>query len=217
MAKGLGPALVAEFSGLVWQGNSVKHKMPKYKDVAPFGQMPLLYLGEDRAKPVGQTTAIINTIAKLAKTEGEGADFQMSQMLIAQGEDIFASLARYVPTTFRALGEYPKAPTLQHHNDFWSTMVPKQCDLMEALIDERTGTFTSSGTSPGELYLFAVLHQMMLMHPTFLDSSPNLKSFYTTLHDHAKVKSVLTGESPMGPLKQYFMNPPAEEDKGQEA
>ncbi len=97
MAKGLGPALVAEFSGLPWRGprtlpwdSSEWRGDDGYKasGESPLGQLPLLEMDGVR---MSQTTAIINHIAHRVGGELEGATsaaFAVSQMLLAEGEDL---------------------------------------------------------------------------------------------------------------------------------
>ena len=72
MAKGLGPALVLEHSGVAWKGNAdlefdAAEHWAELKPSTPFGQMPVL------AGPGGfqlaQTVAIINYVAKVAGSE----------------------------------------------------------------------------------------------------------------------------------------------------
>ena len=96
LAKGAGPALVAEHSGLPWAGSgslgfSIEREWPALKPSAPFGQLPLLTVlddrGEGRSFTIAQSTAIINSIARLAGTQGTSeADVAMSQQLLAEGE-----------------------------------------------------------------------------------------------------------------------------------
>ena len=101
MAKGLQLSLIAEMSGLAWTGFTVEDEGPKSwaeikaSGVAPFGQMPLLKV--DGLRTIGQSTAIANYLAKLAgpKLQGESpTDFAISQMCMAEGEDIFSALGR---------------------------------------------------------------------------------------------------------------------------
>ena len=56
MAKGLGPALVANHSGLQWQGSTDPAvEAIDYKAVSPFGQQPLLLI--DGADPCLDTSS----------------------------------------------------------------------------------------------------------------------------------------------------------------
>ena len=99
MAKGLQLALIAEMSGVAWSGFTVEGEGPKSwpeikaSGVAPFGQMPLLKV--DGLRTIGQSAAIANYLAKLAgpKLQGESPqDFAISQMCMAEGEDIFSAI-----------------------------------------------------------------------------------------------------------------------------
>mmetsp|Transcript_19030 Transcript_19030/g.32285 ORF Transcript_19030/g.32285 Transcript_19030/m.32285 type:complete len:219 (-) Transcript_19030:166-822(-) len=58
-----------------------------YKSFAPFGQLPVLKDGE---VTIGQSMAVAHYCARLAKLEGEGADWATSEMMIEEHNDIFA-------------------------------------------------------------------------------------------------------------------------------
>lgn len=101
MAKGLQLALCAEMSGLNWTGFTTEETGPKSwgeikpTGIAPFGQMPLLKLPNGRV--MAQSVAIANYIAKKAGAALEGADdedFALSQMLMAEAEDIYSMLGK---------------------------------------------------------------------------------------------------------------------------
>ena len=79
---------------------------------------------------------------------------------------------------------------------FWAEIVPGHVKKLEATVSKRNGggdmlkcfsgicgpnsaavaTFTSSGTSPGELLLFACLDQMSLVNSGFMRNSPGLSA-----------------------------------------
>ena len=59
----------------------------------------------------------------------------------------------------------------------------------------------------GELYLWSILHQMALVQPTCLDATHVLKNFYSIVLKSETAARVLSGESPMGPFKPYFVVP----------
>ncbi len=61
-------------------------------------------------------------------------------------------------------------------------------------------------------YLFAVLHQMAVVRPDAFATTPRLEAFYRRLLGDGRVKRVLSGESPFGKLKQYFLAPAPDED-----
>lgn len=100
-SKGLGPALVAEFSGVPWKGNKdLSYKAAEMwgsvKPTAPFGQMPLLTTPDGNV--LAQTNAIINVLAKAGGIEGEGQAYAVSQMLLCETEDIYQLMVKYLPT-----------------------------------------------------------------------------------------------------------------------
>ena len=78
---GLAPTLVAEHSGL-----------------PSFGQLPILDTG---SFVVRQTVTICNYIGRAAGTECRDVnEYTMSQMLMAEGEDLYNLMQRYQPTVF---------------------------------------------------------------------------------------------------------------------
>ena len=100
-SKGLGPALVAEFSGVPWKGNKdlgykAVEMWGSLKPSAPFGQMPLLTTPDGEV--IAQTNAIINLLAKAGGIDGEGKAYAVSQMLLCETEDIYQLMVRYIPS-----------------------------------------------------------------------------------------------------------------------
>ena len=95
MAKGLGPTLVAQFSGLDWEGPAYVDMQPTgvkldYKKVSPFGQRPILIVD---GITMSQTVAIISYIGRKAGMMGDtDKDFAMSQMLLAEAEDVYKAV-----------------------------------------------------------------------------------------------------------------------------
>jgi len=126
MAKGLGPALLCEHSGLAWKGNADLPFDPAswstLKPDTPFGQMPLLRI-EGQDEYIAQTTAILNVVGKLAGNEGDAREYAVSQMLIAESEDIMQLMIGALPTINKALGVPPKGDRA-HYDDFWASALP---------------------------------------------------------------------------------------------
>eukprot|EP00746_Dinoflagellata_sp_MGD_P022715 gnl/MRDRNA2_/MRDRNA2_153176_c0_seq1.p1 gnl/MRDRNA2_/MRDRNA2_153176_c0~~gnl/MRDRNA2_/MRDRNA2_153176_c0_seq1.p1 ORF type:complete len:246 (+),score=54.23 gnl/MRDRNA2_/MRDRNA2_153176_c0_seq1:99-836(+) len=220
MAKGLGPALVAELSGLPWLGNKdlgfSRETWPELKATGkpPFGQVPLL---EDNGRFIGQSTAIVNYIGKKAKTEGKTQDdYAMSQMLLAEGVDLDTEFFKCQPS----VGGYGYAgfddmiyddPMLKKgsaaaHAKFWDEWVPGQFSKLETLLAGKD-KFTSSGRTVGEIYVWAMMHQMKLCKPDMYKETPNLGRFYESLFNEPGVQKVLKGESTMGELARYYVDP----------
>ena len=59
---------------------------------------------------------------------------------------------------------------------------------------------------PGELYLFGMLHQCVLVDSTVLDAPQHatLKAWFGGVVADPRTVRVLSGRSAMGPLHQYF-------------
>ena len=165
MAKGMQVTMVAHHSGLSWEGKpegfAWRDGTNAMKPRAPFGQLPLLFVGGDDTAPVAQTTAIAAVIGKLAGTDGaeNTNDFAMSSMLVAEAEDIYAALQKGQPTLYAKIGSGVK--TTQTHEELWTTSLPHHLGCLEKLCDENGG-FTSTGVTCGEMFLWGVLHQVVL-------------------------------------------------------
>ena len=216
MAKGLGPALVAQHSGLPWSGNAtlgftIAEHWKALKPQTPFGQLPLLtVLGPDGFE-LAQTTAIVNCIDQLAQTNPttnrDGVKgFARSQQLIAEAEDIYNLMVKFLPTLYKRLSDeavVTSKGTAADYATFWSELLPKQLAHLERLTP--LGEQGSSLYSSGELYLFAMLHQAHLVCDTIFAATPTLGEWYARLRADHRTQRVLNGESPMGELAQYFV------------
>lgn len=62
---------------------------------------------------IAQTTAIVNYIGMIAGTEGSGLDYAVSQMLIAEAEDLYAMTNKNVPTIVAPLNQGIKGDKVQ--------------------------------------------------------------------------------------------------------
>ena len=111
-AKGLGPALNLAFSGLPWKGpkalgwTAAEWGPLKESGEPPFGQLPLLRTGGP-AGSLSQCIAIVNYVARKAGPVLEGADERevaLSQMLMAEGEDLYNAWGKVNPTGRRGAG-----------------------------------------------------------------------------------------------------------------
>jgi glutathione S-transferase len=222
MAKGLAPALVAEVSGRAWTATTFKDPATEWggenglkaTGKCPFGQVPLLEVparGKAPAQNIGQATAICNYIARIAKRksglEGDTAgEYAMSQMLMAEGEDLYNSMQKNQTTMF--VKEYGGAKNSKEESaKWWADGAKAQIAMLEKLLGTTEGpAFTKAGTSVGEIYLFAMLHQMKLVHGDILDDAKGLLAWYDATKANESVAKVLKGESAGGEYKQYFMD-----------
>ena len=99
--------------------------------------------------------------------------------------------------------------------ELWETTLPPHLHRLEELLGGRPGAVNAArgqwipGEMAGELCLWAILHQHVLVEPTVLDATPRLAGFYTTLAESARVRRVLAGKSTFGPIGQYFFGPKA--------
>ena len=163
MAKGLGPTLVAEFSGIDWEGPKYVDMQPTgvkldYKKVSPFGQRPILIVD---GITMSQTLAIMNVIGRKAAMMGDtDKDFAMSQMLLAETEDVYKAMQQGIPTIFN------KEKTKEDYDKFWNEVAPKHLGMINALVSWG-GTFTATGKTIGELYLWSMLHQVRTLRSLF--------------------------------------------------
>lgn len=138
MAKGLQLACIAEMSGLPWSGFTTEEEGPKSwgeikaSGIAPFGQMPLLKTPSGQV--LGQSVAIANYIAKMAGPALEGEsnnDYALSQMLMAEAEDIYSLLGGCGLQTWQT----PEARTAgaEKAKTFFAEQLPAHLKNIEAL------------------------------------------------------------------------------------
>ena len=155
---------------------------------------------------IGQTTAICNAIGKKARMEGNTfREFAVSQMLLAHAEELYAGMQRFNPTVNVSLEK--KKVTQEDYLAWWSKAIPGHFEKLEALLGQYMGRFTSSGTTVGELYLFSILHQIVLVAPQCIEKAgtTQLLGFYSGTKALPGVAKVLSGASPYGELAQYFI------------
>lgn len=217
MTKGLGPALVCEFSGLPWKGaretgfTRDEWVRLKARGICPFGQLPLL---EVEGMKIVQSSAIVNYVGRKAKMNGKTpGEFAMSQVLLAEAEDMYVEMFKFVPSTDLALGQQAKDGLTKKGDKasfmkFFVDWVPGQMGLLEGILLEHGGRFTTHPPTVGELCLWAVLHELMVCVPETLDGTEKLRAFYRKWASEDKVLKVLNGDSHFGAIKPYFGMPP---------
>jgi hypothetical protein len=138
----------------------------------------------------------------------------MSQQLMAEGEDIYASMQKFVPTVMRKLSTQetvtPKG-TATDYAQFWTERLPAQLEKLERLCPFNGG---ASGYLPGELYLFSMLYQATLVDASCLGRFSKLGKWFNALKAHKKTQRVLSGKSSMGALVPYFISPDSDKYAG---
>jgi len=201
MAKGLPLTCVLESSGAKYDGGFCDNwETLKASGVTPFGQLPIF---EADGIVIGQCVAIVGHIGRKTGTGGstEGEKI-LSDMLLAEAEDIYGLLQKNVDTAF--VKDKPAS-------DFWTgdgrgTLNSHLVNL-EKLV-KSGNSFTEAGNAlAGEAYLFGMFYQMSLCKADFIDAGkyPKLASWYTTHLESAAMQKVITGDTPMGKFTQYFM------------
>ena len=99
---------------------------------SPLGQLPMLdIVDKGSSMRVSQTTAIVNAIARKAgeALEGKpGQQYIVSQMLIAEAEDLYMAMQKHVGTIYR-----PQSTKGGQHvfDEMWSTVIPPHLVRLE--------------------------------------------------------------------------------------
>ena len=230
LAKGLGPALVLQFSGIRWRGNydlkfTIKDDWPALKEKTPFGQLPLLSVPSHGLK-FAQTTAIINYVGRLSGIEGATDEqYALSQMLIAEAEDIYLLMVKFLPTPYKRLSTEDAITTSKgtraDFDSFYAAVLPKHLAKLERLWKEHSKVLVEKRGPDaedaddfryltGELYLWSMLYQAWLAEPNYphvlFDGYANLSSWFGSILGNSRTKELLNGKSPMGKLSQYFLD-----------
>ena len=71
---------------------------------------------------------------------------------------------------------------------------------------ENESGFTTTGTTPGELYLWAFLHQLLSCESKTLDAFPKIQAWHQRIAQRPSVEKVLRGEGPIGTMEPMFMS-----------
>ena len=135
-------------------------------------------------------------------------------MLLCESEDIYNLMQKSCPTLYVALGESGKGDQASY-DALWAEKMPQHLTHLEALcqhpLDSSVCGFCPAAAdnqkfgTPGELHLWAILHQARLVSPSMLDGFPKLAGWYDLVHGSPHTARVLGGESAIGHLDQYFV------------
>lgn len=175
-ARALFPMLVAEVGGIEYEWKKVAMEdWASLKGNTPFGQLPILEHGDI---VVAQSSALASYIGRLAGMLGtEDADFAVSQMLVAQYEDMMNAMAKCYYSSNKAADM----------EEYLSVKLPGDLGKVERLV---SGGFTNERTI-GELAIFAFLNIIQDLKPDALEAFPALSAFYKHLAASPKVASYL--------------------------
>ncbi len=89
--------------------------------------------------------------------EGSGlAEYSVSQMLLAEGEDLYNLMGPKTPT-YRG---WWNDPGVEAYKRCWSEQLPAHIKKIATLLGEKP-SFTPPGNTVGEIYLLAMLHQVI--------------------------------------------------------
>lgn len=213
-AKGFGVSLVLEDSGLKWQPNdfggqglkTLKEAFPvwgeKKAETFPFHQMPVLYTGD---QCIGQCTAICQFIGFKGNTLGStDRDYAISGMLLHQADEVYDAMYKDLPAIVDMVHSYDHK-TKEAYDALFSTKIPGLLAPLEALVEHESG-FTTTGSTPGELYLWSFLYQLMTCEAKTLNAYPKMLAWYQRTAERPSVQKVLRGEGPIGIMEPMFMS-----------
>lgn len=214
-AKGPGPALALEHSGLRWRGEWPA-EWALLKSNTAWSKLPLLEVptGSDGSPlAIGHELAILSWIARsVPSMRGSPRDIAASDQLMCECEDIYAKLTKYQPTT-RIPNKVPSAELAAFWKASDRTLHNREqglhCNLanLDAFAaNYPDALYTQTGTSVGECKLFSTLHALVLIEPQVLRTHARLEAFYEGFAAHEATKSILgTGGNMPGVFEQYFV------------
>merc|ERR1712176_1178840 len=214
----MGPALALEFAGVEWEvgagpgskgtGNLWAEWL-EMKPNAVWGYLPNLEVpGVD--KKIGTELAILNYLGrKYPSLGGEtDEDFIISQNLMHQSDELYMKLTKNCPTIMakdKPADEFKKfwdGDDANTHSNAQGLKV--YLSQFEAYM-KGDDKFTSSGTTVGEIKLFATLYLVTLIDPK-ISFGAKVAAFMKKFNEDPKVTSVLGDK--YKDAAQYFIAPP---------
>lgn len=220
-AKNIAPGLALELAGMDWElgaGPGSKGtgdlwgEWMEMKQGTVWAYLPNLAVPGGR--PIGNELAMLQYIGR--KNPGLGGesdnDFNASQELLGQGEELYQKLAKFCPTVMAA----DKSP--EEYNNFWTGNDPNTHSNAQGLLvylsqfegfmgkcGAGNDRFTSTGTTVGEIKLFATLALVQLVDGSVV-FPPNVTAFMARFNADPKVRAVL--DTKLSGCGQYFIAPP---------
>lgn len=207
-SRGLAIAACLTCSGLDYDWN----KMP-FEEFVGGGKAKLLwgYLPEvevDGSK-FSEVSAILAFIAQNSPNSPigtKGADFGKSLMISCKTADLWGEAGNRVPHGL-TIGSWSKEQTTVLE-EFEKGMMKDYVDKFELLLDEN-GKITSTGTSFGEVFLWAFLYQMQNAKVSnVVPMPPKLRKLCDRCEALTEIKQVLAGEAKCGKLAQWYVPVP---------
>jgi len=228
-AKNLAPSIALELADMDWEyapgpgskgtGN-LWGEWLEMKQGTIWGFLPNLEI--PGAMTIGSELAILQFIARKAGVTLAGSDdseFGISQELLHQAEELYQKMCQKIPTIMaqdKSPEEYQKFMDGNdrncHSNAQGLQVYLSQLEDFYAKTGGSAGKFTTSGTTIGEIKLFATLLLLVMIKADVLASYPNLSTFMATMGGNDKVAAVVAGNLPARnltePPTQYFISPP---------
>merc|ERR1711924_61876 len=214
-AKGFGVSLVLQESGIEWEPNdlggaglkTLKEAFPVWggglkAKSTPFHQLPVLYAD---GLEIGQCTAICQFIGKKADMLGDSdRDYAVGAMLLRTADEVYDAMYKDLPAIVDKVHSYDHK-TKESYEKLFGETIPGFLGNLEPMCTTDAG-FTTSGCTPGELYLFAFLHQLQMCESGTLDKFGKIQAWYQRTLSRPSVEKVLAGEGPIGTMEFMFFS-----------
>eukprot|EP00930_Biecheleria_cincta_P056712 TRINITY_DN42787_c0_g1_i1.p1 TRINITY_DN42787_c0_g1~~TRINITY_DN42787_c0_g1_i1.p1 ORF type:complete len:252 (+),score=54.68 TRINITY_DN42787_c0_g1_i1:70-825(+) len=222
LAKNIAPALAMEIGGYDWEeapgpgSKGTGDLWAEWLEMKPstvWGFLPNLTL--QGGKTIGSELAILQFLARKAPALAGSNDeeFRISQELMHQSEEIYQKMTAKVPTAMakdKSADEFKKfwegSDKLSHSNAQGLLVYLDQLEDFYKKCGGSGAKFTSTGTTVGEIKLFATLYLCTLIQPDVLAKHSNVNAFVKNFLANPKAKVVMD-EKMKGKI-QYFIAPP---------
>lgn len=166
-------------------------------------------------KPIGSELAILQYIARKNPAFGGDSedDFNISQELLHQAEELYQKLTKICPTIMakdKSPDDFMKFWTgndpTTHSNAQGLLVYLSQFESFMTKCGDYADKYTTSGLTIGEIKLFATLYLVQLIDPKVAFPS-KVAAFMARFNANPKVKKVL--DDTYKETAQYFIAPPS--------
>eukprot|EP00932_Pfiesteria_piscicida_P002229 SRR837773.12165.p1 GENE.SRR837773.12165~~SRR837773.12165.p1 ORF type:complete len:258 (+),score=119.58 SRR837773.12165:58-774(+) len=225
VAKNIAPAIALEVGGFDWEmgpgpgSKGTGNLWGEWLEMKPNTVWAFLpNLEVPGARPLGSELAILQYLARknAALAGATDEEFQVSQELLHQAEELYQKITEKVPTSmdktkspenFKAFMEGADKTT--HSNAQGLQVYLDQFEEFYGKVGGKDGKFTSAGTTIGEIKLFSVLALLPPIQADVFARHPNLQAFMAQFGAREPAKAVMECRARnMTPLVQYFIAPP---------